>query len=54
MKPLDRDQLLAWHNYLDFEVGEKNKKRVDFLFRRCLVACALYEEFWIKVRTFFR
>ncbi|KAI6230212.1 hypothetical protein M3Y99_01088300 [Aphelenchoides fujianensis] len=48
VKPLDRDQLLAWHNYLDWEVGGKNKKRVDFLFRRCLVACALYEEFWIK------
>lgn len=24
--------------------------RVRILFERCLIACALYEEFWIRVR----
>lgn len=26
--------------------------RVRILFERCLIACALYEEFWTRVRTF--
>uniref|UniRef100_A0A6Q2XYU9 Pre-mRNA-processing factor 39 n=1 Tax=Esox lucius TaxID=8010 RepID=A0A6Q2XYU9_ESOLU len=40
VKPLDRTQLRAWHSYLDWEVR--------ILFERCLIACALYEEFWTK------
>lgn len=27
--------------------------RVRILFERCLIACALYEEFWTRVRTAF-
>lgn len=26
-----------------------NHRRVQILFERCLIACALYEEFWDKV-----
>lgn len=28
-----------------------NHKRVLVLFERCLIACALYEEFWLKVTS---
>uniref|UniRef100_A0A8C7J002 Pre-mRNA-processing factor 39-like n=1 Tax=Oncorhynchus kisutch TaxID=8019 RepID=A0A8C7J002_ONCKI len=43
VKPLDRTQLKAWHSYLDWELTQ-----VRILFERCLIACALYEEFWTK------
>ena len=32
------------------EGGISGHKRVLILFERCLIACALYEEFWTKVR----
>uniref|UniRef100_A0A7E4VQ74 Suf domain-containing protein n=1 Tax=Panagrellus redivivus TaxID=6233 RepID=A0A7E4VQ74_PANRE len=51
-KPLDREQLRNWHNYIDFEIAQPDskasKKRIEVLFERCLIACALYEEMWIK------
>lgn len=52
MKPLERGQLKNWSEYLEFEEKEANKKE-DFsnltvLFERCMIACALYEEFWLK------
>lgn len=33
----------------------QDDQRVRILFERCLIACALYEEFWTRVRaaTFF-
>lgn len=31
--------------------GVAGHKRVLILFERCLIACALYEEFWTKVLT---
>uniref|UniRef100_A0A7N8YNQ4 Pre-mRNA-processing factor 39-like n=1 Tax=Mastacembelus armatus TaxID=205130 RepID=A0A7N8YNQ4_9TELE len=43
VKPLDRIQLRAWHSYLDWEITQ-----VRILFERCLIACALYEEFWVR------
>lgn len=73
MKPLDKAQLKAWHNYLDWEMAEAESAAMDaegtsvegsegskkayvashgrvlVLFERCLIACALYEEFWKKV-----
>lgn len=49
VKPLERAQLRNWHAYLDFEVSRGNVERCTTLFERCLVACALYEEMWIKV-----
>lgn len=50
MKPLERAQLKNWKEYIDFEIENGSHERVVVLFERCMVACALYEEFWIKVR----
>ncbi|MGH0167417.1 UNVERIFIED_CONTAM: hypothetical protein FKN15_067097 [Acipenser sinensis] len=64
VKPLDRAQLRNWHSYLDFEMeaesgaglgvesGAGSGGRAGLLFERCLVACALYEEFWSKYAKF--
>jgi pre-mRNA-processing factor 39 len=53
MKPLERGQLKNWTEYLDFEIAEQAKEGgdsavVETLFERCLIACALYEDFWLK------
>ncbi|XP_028677542.1 pre-mRNA-processing factor 39 [Erpetoichthys calabaricus] len=48
VKPLEKSQLNNWKEYLDFEIENGTPERVVVLFERCLVACALYEEFWIK------
>ncbi|XP_062502686.1 pre-mRNA-processing factor 39-like [Corticium candelabrum] len=48
VKALDKAQLDNWTQYLDFEVAQGNSERVHLLFERCMIACALYEEFWIK------
>ena len=49
MKPLERIQLRNWRDYLDFEISEKTPERIVFLFERCVICCALYEDFWSKV-----
>ena len=49
MKPLERAQLKNWREYLDFEIENGTHERVVILFERCMIACALYEDFWIKV-----
>jgi pre-mRNA-processing factor 39 len=49
VKPLEQCQLNNWKEYLDFEIKEGKQERISLLFERCLIACALYEEFWIKV-----
>ena len=49
-KPLEKSQLKNWREYLDFETANGTHERVLILYERCLVACALYEEFWIRVR----
>lgn len=46
VKPLEKTQIRNWKEYLDFEIGEGNHKKIVFLFERCMVVCALYEEFW--------
>uniref|UniRef100_A0A8U7N9S2 Pre-mRNA-processing factor 39 n=2 Tax=Corvus moneduloides TaxID=1196302 RepID=A0A8U7N9S2_CORMO len=48
VKPLERAQLRNWREYLDFEVAAGSHERSIVLFERCLIACALYEEFWVK------
>nr|CAD7456511.1 unnamed protein product [Timema tahoe] len=48
VKPLERCQLKNWKEYLDFEIEHGDHDRILILFERCLIACALYEEFWIK------
>ncbi|CAG9759691.1 unnamed protein product [Ceutorhynchus assimilis] len=52
VKPLERCQLKNWHAYLDYEIGQGDKQRIAILFERCLIACALYEEFWMKYISF--
>jgi len=48
VKPLERGQLKNWRDYLDFEIGLENHNRIVVLFERSLIACALYEDFWMK------
>ncbi|XP_076226200.1 pre-mRNA processing factor 39 [Nomia melanderi] len=47
VKPLERCQLKNWKEYLDFEIEQKDQNRIIILFERCLIACALYDEFWM-------
>lgn len=49
VKPLERCQLNNWKDYLDFEIGHGDQKRILVLFERCLIACAMYDEFWLKL-----
>ncbi|XP_030238430.1 pre-mRNA-processing factor 39 isoform X1 [Drosophila navojoa] len=49
VKPLERAQLKNWKDYLDFEIEKGDRERILVLFERCLIACALYEEFWLKM-----
>lgn len=48
VKALERCQLKNWKEYIDFEIEKGDHKRVIVLFERCLIACALYDEFWGK------
>ncbi|XP_066575068.1 pre-mRNA-processing factor 39 isoform X2 [Amia ocellicauda] len=48
VKPLDRGQLRAWQNYLTWETANGDHRRVTVLHERCVIACALYEEAWIR------
>ncbi|XP_013388551.1 pre-mRNA-processing factor 39 [Lingula anatina] len=48
VKPLERSQLKNWKEYLDFELEHGTHQRIVVLFERCIIACALYEEFWLK------
>ncbi|KAI4802085.1 hypothetical protein KUCAC02_019943 [Chaenocephalus aceratus] len=48
VKSLEKNQLNNWKEYLDFEIENGTPERVVVLFERCLIACALYEEFWTK------
>lgn len=52
VKPLERCQLKNWKEYLDFEIAQGDRRRVLVLFERCLIACALYDEFWLKLVRF--
>jgi pre-mRNA-processing factor 39 len=45
---LDESQLINWRKYLDFEEVEGNYVRTVFLYERCLVSCAHYDEFWLR------
>ncbi|XP_067619258.1 pre-mRNA-processing factor 39 [Eurosta solidaginis] len=49
VKPLERCQLKNWKDYLDFEIEKGDRTRILVLFERCLIACALYDEFWLKM-----
>jgi pre-mRNA-processing factor 39 len=45
---IDEPQLSNWRKYLDFEEAEGDYVRAQFLYERCLVACAQYDEFWLR------
>jgi len=45
---LDYHQLINWRKYLDFEEAEGDFIRAQFLYERCLVTCAFYDEFWFR------
>lgn len=45
---LDESQLVNWRKYLDFEEVEGDFHRTQFLYERCLVTCAYYDEFWLR------
>lgn len=48
VKPLERSQLKNWREYLDYEIQNGTHERVVVLFERCMIAAALYEDFWLK------
>lgn len=48
VKALEKCQLNNWKDYLNFEIEKGEHKRVVVLFERCLIACAMYDEFWVK------
>ncbi|KAL8855528.1 MAG: hypothetical protein Q9178_007848 [Gyalolechia marmorata] len=45
---LDESQMVNWRKYLDFEEVEGDYSRTQFLYERCLVTCAYYDEFWLR------
>ncbi|ERT01883.1 hypothetical protein HMPREF1624_00177 [Sporothrix schenckii ATCC 58251] len=45
---LDHAQLANWRKYLDFEEASGDYARIVFLYERCLVTCAYYDEFWFR------
>ncbi|KAI0176187.1 pre-mRNA-processing factor 39 [Hypoxylon sp. FL1284] len=45
---LENSQLANWRKYLDFEEAEHDFARTAFLYERCIVTCALYDEFWLR------
>ncbi len=45
---LEHQQLINWRKYLDFEESEGSPTRIKSLYERCLVTCALYDEFWFR------
>lgn len=45
---LDDSQLVNWRKYLDFEESKGQYNRIKFLYERCLVTAANYDEFWFR------
>ncbi len=45
---LKHHQLINWRKYLEFEESEGDFSRIVFLYERCVVTCALYEEVWFR------
>ncbi|XP_073514680.1 pre-mRNA-processing factor 39-like isoform X2 [Phyllobates terribilis] len=46
--PLNIKQLQNWRKYLTFEMSQGLHDRIVVLFERCLMPCAMYEEFWLS------
>lgn len=45
---LEDAELDNWRKYLEYEEKQGDFERTSFLYERCLVACALYDEFWLR------
>ncbi|KAJ8607626.1 hypothetical protein MRB53_040145 [Persea americana] len=45
---VEEDQLDNWRKYLDFEEAEGDYERTKFLYERCMVSTASYEDFWFR------
>ncbi|KAH9902002.1 pre-mRNA-processing factor 39 [Xylariomycetidae sp. FL2044] len=45
---LESSQIVNWRKYLDFEEAEGDFARTTFLYERCIITCALYDEFWLR------
>jgi pre-mRNA-processing factor 39 len=45
---LENSQIVNWRKYLDFEESQGDAARITFLYERCVVTCALYDEFWFR------
>lgn len=45
---VDEEQLDLWRRYLDFEEQQRDNERIVFLYERCLVALAYYDDFWLR------
>lgn len=45
---LDEAQLINWRRYLEFEEVEGDYQRTAFLYERCLVTAAYYDDFWLR------
>uniref|UniRef100_A0A0A9YDU3 Pre-mRNA-processing factor 39 n=1 Tax=Lygus hesperus TaxID=30085 RepID=A0A0A9YDU3_LYGHE len=48
IKPLEKSQLDNWMSYLDFEITNGDFQRTIILFERAMIACAMYQQFWLK------
>lgn len=48
VKPLEKSQLENWTKYLDYEISAGDIKRTVALFERAMIACAMYQKFWLK------
>lgn len=51
---LDDPQLENWRKYLSFEELEGDYQRIQFLYERCLVTAANYDEFWLRYSRWMR
>lgn len=48
VKPLEKCQIDNWKNFITFEREAGDHQRIIIVYERCLIACALYEEFWLS------
>ncbi|VVC34403.1 Tetratricopeptide-like helical domain,HAT (Half-A-TPR) repeat [Cinara cedri] len=48
IKPLELSQIENWKRYIEFEKETKNHNRIVIIYERCLIPCALYEDFWLS------
>ncbi len=47
--PVPEDLQRAWSSYIDFAINDETcAEDLEFLFRRCMIVCARYPQFWIK------